>query len=83
MTQIITSVKIEFSKKHNAYVVTTTHKDGPWEGASTGAKIYPVDQYLVYTGWGSGIPLKVFKDQDEMIHYFTGLYACSVTIIKK
>jgi len=84
MARIITSVKIEFKlkEKESFYVVTTTHKDGQWEGGSTGAKIYPVDAYLVYTGWGSGKPLKVFKDVKEMTDYFEKTYACTVEVIK-
>jgi len=81
MAKIITSIIIEYKKKLGVYEITMNHKDGQWEGSSRGAKLIPTDGYLIYTSWGSGMPLKVFKNIYEAEDYFLRTYTCSVEIV--
>ncbi|MOA46560.1 hypothetical protein D3C78_1690870 [compost metagenome] len=81
-TTTITSCRIDYKKKDDHYILTTTHKRGSWEGSATGAKIYPIDGMLVHTQWGSGKPIKIYKNEQEMIDFLSSQYSCQVVLNK-
>ena len=67
MGRIVTACKLKFSKKERIYTLTTEHKEGKWEGSQCGAKIYCIGSYLVQTSWGSGKPIAVYTNENEML----------------
>lgn len=74
MSKIITACELVYQEKVGIYTMTTRHKEGQWEGAQSGAKIYRVGDYLVQTSWGAGKPIAVFKDEDEMLLHLEQIY---------
>lgn len=85
MSKIITLCEVKWNSKNKCYVITTHHKEGAWEGASSGAKIYPVmgpsGKYFVMTSWGMGIPVAVYKDETEIVDSLMKQYRCKVMVI--
>lgn len=65
--QVYTLVEIKENNKKNVFEITTHHKEGAWEGSSSGEKVYKVGGYLVHTEWGTGIPIAVYNNRNEMI----------------
>lgn len=80
MSRIITAIEIEHKKKEGVYVITKHHKEGAWEGATSGEKVYEVGDYLVHTAWGSGKPIAVYVSEAQMQNVIGTTYKIAPTI---
>lgn len=76
-------IEIRWNEKRKCYIIESFHKNGEWQGSTMGAKIYPVSNVFVHTEFGSGIPIAVYKDIDDMKKQLFGLYKCEVIMIEK
>lgn len=81
--KIYTKAEIRYNKKDDCYVITTWHKEGAWEGSSSGARLYKVAGMLVHTSWGNGKPINIYMDLSHAKDFLETAYGCIVEIITK
>lgn len=81
MGRIVTAVKLQYYEKDRLFRITIEHSEDGWRGATTGAKIYKIGDHLVHTQWGSGLPIAVYHNTEEMLTLLELAYKVKPVII--
>ncbi len=76
-----TKVEIKFNKKKGYYIISIEYKEGSHESGISGAKIYIIGNHYVLTQWGSGEPIAVFTNKEEIKDHFQKKYNFTPVII--